>query len=442
MVQSLNWNNYSPNQILELKKTGVEVPEKVYKNAQAALSENDSKEVTAQSKDDAKVSYNIENTADQKNEAKELRAQLEAEGESLKGIVSKFTEKSAETTKSISETMKEIEGFVSYISINEAEAKVLTDAANDETAVVIEIIEENNAEVEKKMDELDFLNEKIEEGTATEAEQAQAETVAGEVGTISNKTSGKVQDKIATADNFNSKAATINSNLQDVANKTGKALNNAKDAIELADETKDVSKKLYDKGMKTRKIAMAIGSVLGGVGGFFAGRAISNKINGNMLANRGITKSVNSGGTTYSSYTKSFGQINSAIKTEKMTSIIGKAGGALAGASLGLALGSLFGGESIEMGETGMATADKLKDVSNQTKSISEKVAAQNNISIAEANVADASVSKFDLAVSDISDNVDKNIKDAQVTEAPETAEDTNTGNSTEDDPTKKKPVA
>ena len=234
MVQGINWNNYSANQIVELKNQGVEVPEKVYKNAQAQISETDAQEVKAESKDDAKVSYNIENIADQKNEAKELRAQMEQEGADLEEIVEKFTEKSNAATQDITAAMQEIQGFVSYISENQTIAETLGSVANDEAAVVMQVVADAENEIQQKQDELDFLNEKIEDGTATESEQSKAEHLGKDI----NKTAGKAQNainqKTAVAANLNTQMVAVNDNLKEVANKTGKALNDAKDAIEVA----------------------------------------------------------------------------------------------------------------------------------------------------------------------------------------------------------------
>lgn len=454
MVQGLNWNNYSPAQIVELKNQGIEVPDNVYEKAYAALSQADSNEIKAESNDNANVSYTIENTADEKNEAKELRAQLESEGKDLKEIVRTFTDKSTETTTQIAETMKEVESFISYISKNEAQAQALEDAANDETKVVIEIVEETETQIDNKADELDFLNEKIEEGTATEDEQTQAETLSGDIKNISGEASELISKKVATADSFGSKLTTVNSNLKDVANKTGKALNNAKDAIELADETQEVSKKLYDKGMKIRTIATAISTVAGGVGGFFAGKALGNKLNDNKLQNylkenniknpdnlryKDIKKDgfeITKGGVATTSYNK---QEVASLLHATSTNTLTQGGGALAGAGLGFALGSLFGGESIEMGENGMAAASKLKDVSNQTKAAAEKVAEQNNISIAEAKVADVSVEDFGAAVADGDRKINSEGNNAQVAENTGNVPETTT--EPEDDPTKRKPT-
>ncbi|MBR1681498.1 hypothetical protein IJ707_06900, partial [bacterium] len=437
--QGINWNNYSANQIVELKNKGMEVPDDVYDKAQAQISETDANEVKADSKDDAKVSYTIQDRSGEKNEAKELRAQLEAEGESLKSMVKQFTDKSVEATETLSKTMESVDQLVSYITENEDAAVALGNAADDESAVVMQIVADANEEIQQKEDELDFLNEKIEDGTATESEQNEAQTLSDEIGEISDETSTEIGSKVATAQSMNSQVATINDNLKDVANQTGKAINNAKDAMELADETKDLSKKLYDKGAKKQKIAMALGAAVGGVGGFFAGKAISNKINSNMFESKGITKTSTSEYDMYSSTTASISDINSAIKSEKTTNMIGKGGGIVAGAGIGLALGSLFGKSEMNTGSEGIAAANKLNDVAKQTQNIAETVAEQNGISIASVNTADTQVADFNAEVSDGNKTIDDETKSVNVAETPDTPVTTETD---DEEAKKKQPVA
>ena len=384
MVQGINWNNYSPNQIIELKKTGaIDVPDDVYKKAEASLSETDASEVKEESNDNKAVSYTIENTADQKNEAKELREQWEAEGADLKAIVEKFTQKSNSTTQDIGTAMKEIEGFVSYISENQALAETLGDQANDEAAVVMQVVAEAENEIEHKQDELDFLNEKIEDGSATESEQAKAEDLGKDINQTAEKTQVTINDKTSVATDLNTQMVTVNDNLKEVANKTGKALNDAKDAIEVANETKDVSQKLYDQGAKKRKQAMILGGVLG-------------------------------------------------------------VGGGLVGAGLGLAIGSLFGKSEMKIGQAGLNTASTLNEASNNTKSVAEKIAEQNNITISEVSVSDAQVADFDAKVSEGDKSISDDAEKVKTAEAPETTEVTETlsNENNDNEETKKKPVA
>lgn len=52
MVQGINWNSYSANQILEMKQKGVQVPDDVLKKAESSISEKDTKEITSESNDE------------------------------------------------------------------------------------------------------------------------------------------------------------------------------------------------------------------------------------------------------------------------------------------------------------------------------------------------------------------------------------------------------
>ena len=63
MVQGINWNNYSPNQIVEMKQNGFQVPDDVYNKAETTLSETETKEVTSESADEKDVEYAVTDDA-------------------------------------------------------------------------------------------------------------------------------------------------------------------------------------------------------------------------------------------------------------------------------------------------------------------------------------------------------------------------------------------
>ena len=450
MVQGLNWNNYSANQIVEMKNNGIEVPEEVYNKAEAALNPQEAAEVTAQQGDASSLSYTVYDDSGKINEAKELRAQLEEEGANLKEMVKTFTKESIEASTSLEASMKEIENYVSYVSVNEQTAKALSDQANDEQAVVIELAKQTEEQVKAKEDEFDFLNEKIENGTATEAEQAKAEEVGAEIQEVAADGNAKIAEKSKVANNLAGRLSMVQGNMAEVANNTGKAINKAGDGIELAKETNELSTKLYKQGKKTQAIATALGAVVGGVGGFFAGKAIGNKINDNkfdqFIAKNGLEITGKSttiyvengktvGSTSENIYQNKNGvnfyedEINKEINA-KQTGNIAKIGGAVVGAGLGAAVGSLFGRGKIEAGQAGKDAARELTTIANQTKNLASKIAEQNGFTVQVAEAADVEVT--DLTQATEQGAVDAKAKDvatldntqANETTNPETADD------------------
>ncbi len=421
MVQGLNWNNYSNNQILEMKKSGMQVPDDVYKKAQEAVS----KEVQTESLDTQNVTYQVEDFSAEINEAKELREQLEAEGESLSSMVKTFTEKSNQATDTLSTLFGEVENNISYITQNEEMSQTLASTAEDEQAVVRELVDETQKKVEEKQNELEQISAKIEDGTATEDEQNQAKSLSDEIAEIADEGNANIASKQAIANEATSKAVAINSNLKDVAQTVGKAVNKANDGLEIATETQDLGKKLYDKGAKIQKIAMAIGGVLGGIAGAGVGYAVSNKVNSNRsedfvngLANgyKDVVVTDSSyGGVVYAkndfgvSYNNDW--VNDQIGSTATTAM-GIAGGAVAGAGIGVGLGSLFGKGKMETGKKGMEAAAKLTSVANDTKTTAEKVAQQNNLVINTHQATEVSVNELDATVKDGQESTENTSKE------------------------------
>ena len=437
MVQGLNWNNYSPAQIVEMKNNGIDVPEKVYKEAEAALSEQDAKEVTAEHGDASKLNYSIVDSASDKNEAKEMREQLEAEGMKLKDMVKMFTDQSNTASTTLIESMKQIDEYVSYIEVEEQQAQELSDAAEDAEQVIVQIAADTEEKVDAKADELAFLNEEIEAGTATEDDIAKAEDLSTEIKETSEDGASKIADKSSDAAEISSQVAAVDSNLKEVAQNIGKAYNKAIDGQELATETMDMSNKLMKKGKTIQTIAMAIGGVAGGVGGAFAGRAaggaIADSINdkkfNQFLQQNGLTathtyeseiaSSVQEAGYGSSiAYENGRGEIftkdeiNKEINAEKRSKnwdIGGTIGGAALGGGIGVAVGSLFGRSKIEAAQNGINAAAKLTAVSTQTKAIAEKVAEQNDISIKTAGAADDTAAEATTLADAVKDKLEGN---------------------------------
>ena len=275
MVQGLNWNNYSPAQIVEMKNSGIEVPEEVYEKAEAALSEQDAKEVTSNSDDTQ--SYSIVDSASDKNEAQELRQELEEEGVRLGDMVNLFTAQSQVAIGDVASSMQQIENYVSYIAVEQQQTQELTDAADDAGQVIVDIAADTESKIQAKSDELAFLNDEIEAGTATEEQVAQAEQLGADIKEIADDSSAKIDAKSGEATVASEKAAEADSNLKEIAQNVGKAYNKAIDAQELATETKDMSIQLLQKGNKARFWGSMVGGLFAGEIGAFAGSFIGRK---------------------------------------------------------------------------------------------------------------------------------------------------------------------
>ena len=156
MVQGI-----SANQGHLTKTKEMESAQSAQSTAVASQSEVEAKEAASLKSSDT-AAYTINDTSGEVNEAKELREQLESEGVKLKGMVKTFTEKSNESAEALSESLKQIDNYVSCITVNEEAAKELSNQAQDEQEVVVKIVKETEDEVAEMEDEMDFLNEKIE----------------------------------------------------------------------------------------------------------------------------------------------------------------------------------------------------------------------------------------------------------------------------------------
>ena len=437
MVQGTNWNNYSANQIIELKNKGVEVPKEVLTKAQdeIGVDKKTADEVTSVSDDNNGVDY----SETEVNEAKKMREELEAEGTSLKEMVQKFTEASKEASALIENSGKELLNLVKVVEASEMESKQLSNQAVDEQQMVIEITKQTEEEIQTKEGELDFLNEKIEDGSATESEQEKAETLGEDIKTISSESGDKIKAKAEITENLNNGVSSIAAKLSGISEKTKKLRENAKDGAELGTETFDMSKKLYDKGMKKRKIAMALGALAGGVGGFFAGKAVGKSIQNNIEQN--YLKNNNSG--VLSNNIK-----YSSPETAKKMAIAGTAssiGGAGLGAGVGMALGSLFGKDQIKTGGLGMVAGQELNTRSQFGEGVANAVEGKISTTTETNNVADVDVTNLENTVTDGTSQVAEapaaDVEKPVVT-TPANENPAQTGESDNpDDPNKKKPV-
>lgn len=433
MVQGINWNNYSPNQIVEMKQNGFKVPDDVYNKAETTLSETETKEVTSESADEKDVEYAVTDDVQaidaseyesKIQDAAEFKKQLEEEGASLKSMVKQFTAKTNESIQIMNVSLEEISQFSDLILEKQDAATETQTQAEEEQAEVQKAVEEMNAEVEKKQTELETVNDKIESGEATEDDVAKAEGLQGEIGDVVAAGTAEIETKATVAEDLTTETTETMSELELLGKITNISYKEAQKGTELSKETFDLSKKLYNKGAKAGKIAAALGSLAGGIAGYFGGKAA-----GTAIANKGIENYIKKNIVT--STTRKLDEQIAANETNASTKILaGQIGGVVAGASIGASLGSLFGSQNRKIGKAGMNAANQLSQVSANQMNTAQNVANNNGMAI---NVTtDASTVVSDL--SDTINSADKEVTDKADVKVAEAPESTNTNPSAVDE--------
>lgn len=413
MVQGINWNSYSANQILEMKQKGVQVPDDVLKKAESSISEKDTKEITSESNDEKNVEYDV--TDDTQNidsseykskirDVADFKKQLEEEGASLKSMVKQFTTKANENTTMLTASLEELSMFTDFIAEKQDIATETQTQAEKEQAEVQATAEKITQEIEKKQDEIETINDKVDSGEATEEDKTKAKNLQGEIQTIADNGNATITAKEAVVADLNTETTTTMSDLEALTKLVNEDTTDAKKGVDFAKETHDLSNKLYKKGSKAGKIGTIAGSVVGGaVGGFSMSKV---KIVHNDV---GLT--------------------NTTAKSNIGLNI----GGGISGASIMGSLGSLFGSKNRKIGQAGMDAANKLNQVATNQINTAQVIANNNDIAINATTDADS-------AVTDLSGI----IKDAENTDIKTEAETTNKNlNVTnEDNKTTETPVA
>lgn len=435
MVQGINWNSYSANQILEMKQKGVQVPDDVLKKAESSISEKDTKEITSESNDEKNVEYDV--TDDTQNidsseykskiqDVADFKKQLEEEGASLKSMVKQFTTKANENTTMLTASLEELSMFTDFIAEKQDIATETQAQAEKEQAEVQATAEKITQETEKKQDEIETINDKVDSGEATEEDKTKAKNLQGEIQTIADNGNATITAKEAVVADLNTETAATMSDLEALTKLVKEDSTDAKKGVDFAKETHDLSNKLYKKGSKAGKIAAALGGLAGGIAGYVGGKSA-----GTAIANKGIENYIKKTGSASTTTGK---PSNAAKETHAATKVMaGQISGALTGASLGATLGSLFGSKNRKIGQAGMDAANKLNQVATNQINTAQVIANNNDIAINATTDADS-------AVTDLSGI----IKDAENTDIKTEAETTNKNlNVTnEDNKTTETPVA
>lgn len=381
MVQGINWNSYSANQILEMKQKGVQVPDDVLKKAESSISEKDTKEITSESNDEKNVEYDV--TDDTQNidsseykskiqDVADFKKQLEEEGASLKSMVKQFTTKANENTTMLTASLEELSMFTDFIAEKQDIATETQAQAEKEQAEVQATAEKISQEIEKKQDEIETISDKVDSGEATEEDKTKAKNLQGEIQTIADNGNATITAKEAVVADLNTETATTMSDLEALTKLVKEDSTDAQKGIDFAKETHDLSNKLYKKGSKAGKIGTIAGSVVGGaVGGFSMSKV---KIVHNDV---GLT--------------------NTTAKSNIGLNI----GGGISGASIMGSLGSLFGSKNRKIGQAGMDAANKLNQVATNQINTAQVIANNNDIAINATTDADSAVTDLSGIIKD-----------------------------------------
>lgn len=381
MVQGINWNSYSANQILEMKQKGVQVPDDVFKKAESSISEKDTKEITSESNDEKNVEYDV--TDDTQNidsseykskiqDVADFKKQLEEEGASLKSMVKQFTTKANENTTMLTASLEELSMFTDFIAEKQDIATETQTQAEKEQAEVQATAEKITQEIEKKQDEIETINDKVDSGEATEEDKTKAKNLQGEIQTIADNGNATITAKEAVVADLNTETTTTMSDLEALTKLVNEDTTDAKKGVDFAKETHDLSNKLYKKGSKAGKIGTIAGSVVGGaVGGFSMSKV---KIVHNDV---GLT--------------------NTTAKSNIGLNI----GGGISGASIMGSLGSLFGSKNRKIGQAGMDAANKLNQVATNQINTAQVIANNNDIAINATTDADSAVTDLSGIIKD-----------------------------------------
>ena len=381
MVQGINWNSYSANQILEMKQKGVQVPDDVLKKAESSISEKDTKEITSESNDEKNVEYDV--TDDTQNidsseykskiqDVADFKKQLEEEGASLKSMVKQFTTKANENTTMLTASLEELSMFTDFIAEKQDLATETQAQAEKEQAEVQATAEKIAQKIEKKQDEIETINDKVDSGEATEEDKTKAKNLQGEIQTIADNGNATITAKEAVVADLNTETATTMSDLEALTKLVNEDTTDAQKGIDFAKETHDLSNKLYKKGSKAGKIGTIAGSVVGGaVGGFSMSKV---KIVHNDV---GLT--------------------NTTAKSNIGLNI----GGGISGASIMGSLGSLFGSKNRKIGQAGLDAANKLNQVATNQINTAQIIANNNDIAINTTTDADSAVTDLSGIIKD-----------------------------------------
>lgn len=233
-----NWGSLTPEQILELKESGVRVPYKYLDWAETMT------EKTAKPAEDV-TSYEITDNSSLVNEAAELRSALEEQGVSLSSIA---------------------EIFIKRCGVKE-----------DEVMTAIEDAAELVKESEKVGDEVAAVVAQTESEVNALSSKMNSVTTNGDGTADSNNEASDISKEIdSTIKDSTSKTSILSDKLKSIGNSIKKTVATANNAQEVADETIDIANNLAQKksGSSTDDLIQ---------GGLVAGTATAFGVEGVLL---------------------------------------------------------------------------------------------------------------------------------------------------------------
>lgn len=286
MVQGINVNNYSVEQLKELKNAGVQgITDKDIEAAQ----QREAEAADAKKSDEANMEYTITDDAGETNEAQQEVQTAEAYGANLKNILGNLISKCFAQDSEMAKLQEEMNKYVVTMEDMNMQATELAATTQEEVAKAEKEVEAKVAEVEAKQAEATEKAEVAEtianNKNATDADKAKAEEAAteaealsAEVSTTSNsieQMQAKIQSKIQ--ETALTKAALLGKSMEDVKNAAESNLNAAQNANEYADVT-------IDKGIEATEIKKNKEARKAGFKGIFSAKKHAHNMGNSAIA--------------------------------------------------------------------------------------------------------------------------------------------------------------
>lgn len=292
MVSGINFNNYSVEQLKELKQAGVQgISDKDIKAAEEREAN------AAKESDEAQVSYEIKEDASEVNEAQQEVETAKEYGTNLKGILEKLMDKCASKNDEMAKLQQEMDKYIVTMEDLSAVAGDIQAKTKEDLNAVQAESDKKIAEAEAKQEEIETEQKVIDEEVAKgndadeaviEESQDKIDTLSGEVGNVANemkaletKSAAKIKEAAAL------KATLLGDSMMDVKEKAEATLKDAINANEYADvtitqgtEATNINDKKAAKNAGFIKGSSVAGIALGATIGLFGGGIIGGFLGG------------------------------------------------------------------------------------------------------------------------------------------------------------------
>lgn len=260
MVQgvSINKQNYSVDQLKELKNAGVQgISDDDIKMAEQREAQN------AKESDEANVSYQISDDASEVNEAQKEVDTAKEYGANLKTILENLTPKCQNKDGEMQKLQEEMSQFEVQMEDLFGQAEALTAETTEQAEEIQTEADAKNAELEAKQEEIEEttkeLDTAVEEAETSEnadtgaidkaqgkieSLSAEAKDISGDIEALEAKIQGQIKEAALT------KAALLGETMEGVKDKAQASLNDAINANEYADVTIDQGTQASNIGSK------------------------------------------------------------------------------------------------------------------------------------------------------------------------------------------------